>query len=187
MCYGRPKVMLMAISSTTTRALIVDDGPLAPAQAMKLHAAILLADVEMIQQNQHSSGPYILLAHAFELLLKAYTKGAEALKPARRKENTSHDLERALKEAQDAGLVCSHRDTEEVVKRFSDAVQDARLRYKFPFHELPTPMVCLEVGRALLTDIGTLVRPDTLEKMKERRAAEKAEADARAKRQPKLP
>jgi hypothetical protein len=57
---------------------------------MRTNATTLLEDVELIQQNIHSAGPYRLVAHAIELMLKAYVKGVAAKKRAKKPENLSH-------------------------------------------------------------------------------------------------
>src|SRR3954471_13710720 len=100
----------MAIMATTTRAVITDNGPLSEALETKLHGVLLLKDVDLIRQNQHSSCPYILLAHAIELLLKSYVKADLALRPRRSDENMGHDLIEALRAARDAGLKTTHSD-----------------------------------------------------------------------------
>jgi hypothetical protein len=75
----------MALTTSVTRAIITDDTPMGIPLEWKTHATLLLKDAELIQQNMYSSGPSILIAHAIELLLKAYLKGVAALKPPRRK------------------------------------------------------------------------------------------------------
>jgi hypothetical protein len=59
----------------------------------KTHVDIILRDVEQIQQNLHSSGPHILLAHAIELLLKACLKAVAAQKPSRKQEDYGHRVD----------------------------------------------------------------------------------------------
>jgi hypothetical protein len=154
---------------------------------MKTNASLLLNDVELIQQNMHSSGPYILVAHAIELMLKAYVKGVTAQNRTRKPENVSHDIALALKEAKKAGLVCSDPNTGEVVERLAKAVKDANLRYRFSFQDMYDPMTCLRVARALQKDIRAVVKPDTPEEIQKRRAAEKEKADEQKGRPLRLP
>src|ERR1700676_1152124 len=122
----------MALTTNVTRDIITDDSPMAISIEWKTHAGIILRDVELIQQNLYSSGPYILLAHAIELLLKAYLKGVAALKPGPKEEDHGHDIDRLLDEAKKAGLILSDHDTEELVHRLARAIKGARLRYVFP-------------------------------------------------------
>src|SRR4051812_30890538 len=46
----------MALTTTVTRVAITDDSPMALSIEWKLHANILLGDVERIQDHIHSSG-----------------------------------------------------------------------------------------------------------------------------------
>src|ERR1700680_2344684 len=107
----------MALTTNVTRDIITDDSPMAISIEWKTHAGIILRDVELIQQNVYSSGPHILLAHAIELLLKAYLKGVAAMKPSPKEEDYGHDIDRLLDQAKNAGLTLSDSDAEELVQR----------------------------------------------------------------------
>ncbi|MBR1171208.1 hypothetical protein [Bradyrhizobium liaoningense] len=179
----------MALTTGATRVIVTDNGPFAESIEWKTHATILLNDVALIEQNMHSSGPHILLAHAIELMLKGYIKAADALKPRRKahKENYGHHISGLLAEAKSKGLTLSDADTEEYVDRLGKAIKDAQLRYSFPFYDLPTPMEGLRVARALMNDISVLVKPETPEEIQKRRADETAKKAQEAKRVVKLP
>jgi hypothetical protein len=169
----------MALTTSVTRAIIIDNTPMGLPLEFKTHANIILNDVALIQQNMHSSGPHILLAHAIELLLKGYLKGVEAMKPRGKadEEDYGHDINRLLEDAKAAGLNLSDPDTDELVQRLAAAIKDAQLRYRFPFEELPPPMDGLRIARALSQDISILVKPETPEQIQARRAAEKAKKE----------
>jgi hypothetical protein len=179
----------MALTTGVTRVIVTDNGPLAESIEWKAHATVLLNDVALIQQNMHSSGPHILLAHAIELMLKGYIKAVDALKPRRKadKENYGHHISGLLAEAKAKGLTLSDADTEEYVDRLAKAIKDAQLRYSFPFYDLPTPMEGLRVGHALMNDISVLVKAESLEEIQARRTAEAAKKELEAKRVVKLP
>lgn len=173
--------------TSVTRTIITDDSPMSGPIEMKANATLILNDVELIQQNMHSAGPYILVAHAIELLLKAYSKGIAAIKKRRKPENLSHNLKNALDMAIKDGLIVSDPDTEEVVNVLSDAVEDAKLRYIFSFQDLPPASDCLRVARALRKDISVVVKPETPAEIQARRSKEKEEAEKRRKRPLPLP
>lgn len=177
----------MALKTDVTRAIITDDTPMGLSLEFKTHAVVLLNDVEQIQGNMHSSGPYILLAHAIELLLKAYLKGVVALKPRPKKKDLGHDIDRLLEEAKAEGLKLSDADTDEFVRRLAMAIKDAQLRYVFAFADLPPPMDGLRVARALAADVSSIVKSETLEEIKARRAAEEAKREQERTRVVKLP
>jgi hypothetical protein len=177
----------MALTTDVTRVIITDDTPMALALEFKTHANVILNDVALIQQNMHSSGPHILLAHAIELLLKGYLKGAVALKPRPKEEDHGHDIDRLLEEAKKEGLKLSDPDTDELVMRLAAAIKDAQLRYAFPFQDLPPPMDGLRVARALSNDISVIVKPETPEKIMARRAAEKKKLEEQKKRKIPFP
>jgi hypothetical protein len=177
---------MVKATTTVTRMIITDDTPMSVSIEMKANATVLLNDVEAIRHHMHSAGPYILVAHAIELLLKAYSRGVVATKNIRKRENLSHNLEMALDVAVKDGLVLSDPRTEDIVKALSYAVEDAKLRYIFSFKDLPTASDCLQVGRALLNDISVLVKPETPSEIRARRKKEKEEAEKR-KRRPRLP
>jgi hypothetical protein len=89
----------MSATTKVTRDIITDNTPMAIPLEMKTNASLLLNDVELIQENMHSSGPYILVAHAIELMLKAYVKGVAAQNRTGKPKNVSHDIALALKDA----------------------------------------------------------------------------------------
>lgn len=177
----------MALTTGVTRAIVTDDSPMAISIEWKAHADIILRDVELIQQNLHSSGPHILLAHAIELLLKAYLKGIAALKPGPKEEDNGHDIDRLLDQAKKAGLTLSDPDTEELVQRLARAIEDARLRYVFPFQNLPPPTDGLRVARAISNDISILVKPESLEELAARREAEQKKLEEQRRRKIPFP
>lgn len=177
----------MGLTTDVTRIIITDDSPMAISIESRTHANIILRDVELIQQNLHSSGPHILLAHAIELLLKAYLKGVAAMKPGPREEGLGHDIDRLLDQAKKAGLTLSDPDTEELVQRLARAIKDARLRYVFTFHDLPPPMDGLRVARAINKDISILVKPESLEEIAARREAEQKKLEAQRTRKIPFP
>ena len=177
----------MALTTGVTRTIVTDDSPMAKSIEFKMHADIILRDVELIQQNLYSSGPHILLAHAIELMLKAYLKGVAALKPGPKEEDEGHDIDRLLDQAKKAGLTLSDPDTEELVQRLARAIKEARLRYVFPFQDLPPPMDGLRVARAISNDISILVKPESPEELAARRAAEQKKLGARRTRKIPFP
>jgi hypothetical protein len=177
----------MALTTDVTRTIITDDSPMAPAIEFKTHANILLHDVELIQQNLDSSGPYILLAHAIELLLKAYIKGVAALRPSPKEKDRGHDIDRLLDEARKAGLTPSDPDTDDLARRLAGAIRDARLRYVFRFENLPPPMDGLRVARAISNDISAVVKPESPAQIAARREAEQKKLDEQRKRRLPLP
>lgn len=177
----------MALTTGVTRAIVTDNSPMAISIEWKTHANVILGDVELIQHNLHSSGPHILLAHAIELLLKAYLKGVAALKPAPKEEDYGHDIDRLLDQAKKAGLTLSDPDTDELVQRLARAIKDARLRYVFSFHDLPPPTEGLRVARAIREDINTLVKPESLEELFARREAERKKLEAQRTRKIPFP
>jgi hypothetical protein len=177
----------MALTTGVTRVHIADDSPMAISIEWKKHADVILGDVELIRHNFHSSGPHILLAHAIELLLKAYLKGIAALKPVRKEEDHGHDIDRLLDEAKKAGLTLSDPDTEELVKRLAHAIKDAQLRYVFLFQDLPPPTDGLRVARAISKDISTLVKLESPEEIKARREAEQKNLEAQRARKIPFP
>jgi hypothetical protein len=177
----------LALTTGVTREIVTDNSPMALSIEWKTHANIILRDVELIQQNLHSSGPHILLAHAIELLLKAYLKGAAAVKPGPKEEDYGHDIDRLLDQAKKAGLTPSDPDTEELVQRLARAIKEARLRYVFPFHDLPAPMDGLRVARAISKDISILVKPESLEETAARREAEQKKLEVQRTRQIPFP
>jgi hypothetical protein len=179
----------MALTTGSTRVIVIDNGPLAESIEWKTHANVLLNDVAAIQGHMHSSGPHILLAHAIELMLKGYIKAVDALKPRRKvdKENFGHQIDGMLAEAKAKGLTLSDPDTDEYIDRLAKAIKGAQLRYAFPFYDLPTPREGLRVARAVMSDISVLVKPESLEEIQKRRAAEAAKKEQEAKRVVKLP
>jgi hypothetical protein len=177
----------MALTTGVTRAIATDGSPMALSIEWKTHADILLRDVERIQHNFFSSGPYILLAHAIELLLKAYLKGVAALKPGPKEEDCGHDIDRLLAQAEKVGLTLSDPDTEELVQRLARAIEDAQLRYVFPFRDLPPPMDGLRVARAISRDVGSLVKPESPQEIMVRRAAEQKKIQAQRTRKIPFP
>ena len=177
----------MALTANATRSIITEDTPMAVPLEFKTHAAILLQDIEAIQHQFHSSGPYILTAHAIELMLKGYLKGVAALSRQRKEEDYGHDIDRLLNEAKKAGLKFSDPDTDELVQKLANAIRDTRLRYVFPFEDLPIPPDCLRVARALQKDIGQVVKAETTEETQERRAAETAKREYERTRKTPFP
>jgi hypothetical protein len=177
----------MALTTSVTRVAITDDSPMALSIEWKLHANILLGDVERIQDHKHSSGPHILLAHAIELLLKAYLKGVASQKPSPKEEDHGHDIDRLLDEAKKAGLTLSDPDTEQLVQRLAHAIRDARLRYVLDFHDLPPPMDGLRIARAISKDVSVLVKAESLEEMTARREAERRKLEEQRTRKIPFP
>jgi hypothetical protein len=177
----------MALTTGTTRAIVTDDSPMAISIEWKTHADVILRDVELIQHNLHSSGPHILLAHAIELLLKAYLKGVAAIKPGPKEENYRHEIDGLLDQAKKAGLTLSDPDTEELVQRLAEAIKDAQLRYVFAFHGLPPPIDGLRVARAISKDISILVKPESLEELAARREEERKKLEAQRRRKIPFP
>jgi hypothetical protein len=177
----------MPINTGLSRAIITDNSPMAISIEWKRNADVLLSDVALIQHNFLSSGPHILLAHAIELLLKAYLKGVAALKPGPKEEDYGHAIDRLLDKAKKAGLTLSDPDSEELVHRLARATEDARLRYVFGFEDLPPPTVGLRVARAISKDISSLVKPESPEEIAARRKLEQEKLEMEGKRKIPFP
>lgn len=146
----------MADDSGITRVFISDGSPNAKALEMYTNAGLFIGDAEPLIMRP-SAGPYVLLAHAIELLLKAYLHGTGVpLEDLRKK--FSHKLDGLLAETQKVGLAISDPEAVTLVGRLAVALEKAALRYEFDFQNLPMHDRLITLARNIQADVKPHVK-----------------------------
>jgi hypothetical protein len=124
---------------------------LKPAE-MCANAILLIRDCKRLDKVE-SSGAYILLSHAIELLLKAYLhKQGGALDGLPKKYR--HGMVELLNEARAKGLGVSDQEADSFISRLDLALDRASLRYEFYFQDLPGVDRLLKFSDALANDVN---------------------------------
>jgi len=133
-----------------TRVFATDKRDKKPVE-MCTNAILLNQDCKRLTKSL-SSGPYILLAHAIELLLKAYLhKQGESLDDLRK--SYGHDLVELLKDARGRGLTVSDPEADNFIYRLNTALEKAALRYEFYFSDLPMVDRLAKFSETLAKDV----------------------------------
>src|SRR5262249_10013988 len=118
--------------SSHHRAIAVQPGVNNPkAVEMHVNAEQFVRDGQALS-NRASAGQYFLFVHGIELALKSFLHDKGQPLGAL----YGHDLDVLLQQAEAKGLAMSESDTKAIVKRLSESVKGAKLRYDFAF-EMP--------------------------------------------------
>lgn len=145
------KCNAMADDDGVFRAYATDKTDKKPDE-MRMNASLLIRDAAMLTQPG-SSGAYILLAHAIELLLKAYLhKMGKSLSDLQRQ--YSHHIDKLLRDAKAQGLVVSDAETDNYSDRLAAAIDKAALRYDFSFANLPMTERLVRCAKSLERDVN---------------------------------
>jgi hypothetical protein len=141
----------MTDDSGITRIFISDGSPKAKALEMYTNAGLFISDADRLLMLP-SAGPYVLLAHAIELLLKAYLHSTGIPLDDLRK-RFSHKLDELQAETERVGLVISDPDANDLTTRLAVSLEKAALRYDFNFQNLPMHGRLIAFARSLQSDV----------------------------------